>query len=549
MLIPMFRSCFRFVALLFLSASFVVAQSSGDSTLPHVDRSGAHPALIVDGAPFLILGAQVNNSSAWASTMSAVWPTMEMLGVNTVEAPIYWEQFEASEGVFDYSSIDMLLTQARAHQVRLVLLWFGTWKNGSPGYTPSWIKLDPKRFPLATASDGTQSFSLSPFGEQSLAADKAAFSALMRYLKTSDPQHTVIMVQVENEAGMWGNSRDHSPVAEKRLAEPVPVAVLAAMGRHGAKGNWTQVFGEDADPYFYSWAIARYVNEVAEAGKGVYPLPVYVNAALRDPLQKGPVGSFESGAPVYDALPIWHAMAPSVDVIAPDIYMPEYAKYMAVIRQYTLPWNPLFIPETGNSAEYARYFFAAVGKGAIGWSPFGMDQTGYSNYPLGAAKIDNETLAPFSLNYAIVRPMQREIAQLNQKDRVRGAAENPDVHAETLTFSELDAKPARWTATVSYGLPAFYTTKPASGNEKPVGGALVAQLGPDEFLVTGVQCRVDFNAATAGVKSQRMWLSVEEGQYLNGVWKTSRIWNGDQTDYGLNFTNIPQVLRVRLITF
>jgi beta-galactosidase GanA len=222
-----------------------------------------------------------------------------------------------------------------------------------------------------------------------------------------------------------------------------------------------------------------------------------------------------------------------------------------VLRQYALPWNPLFVPETGNSVPFARYFFASLGAGAFGWSPFGMDQTGYVNYPLGAARIDQETLAPFALNYKIAAPMQRELARLIQQDRVRGAAENPAKHAETLQFAPLDGKPSSWTATVSYGLPSFYTTQAPPGNEKPEGEALVAQLGPDEFLVTGVRCRVEFNriAADGERNTQRMWLEVEEGQFENGVWKKHRIWNGDQTDYGLNFTNLPQVLRVHLATF
>ena len=518
--------------------------------MPHIDRSGAHPTLIVDGAPFLMLGAQVNNSSAFAAAMPQVWPAMEALGVNTVEAPVYWETLEPKEGAFDFAQVDMLLAQARAHHVRLVLLWFATWKNGSPGYAPAWVKQDQKRFPLATNRQGRQSFSLSPFGAETLAADTKAFTALMQHLKIADAAHTVILVQVENESGMWGNSRDFSPMAEKLFAQPVPQPVLAAMQKGDAQGSWAEVFGPDADAYFYAWNIARYINQVAAAGKRVNPLPMYANAALRDPLHKGGPGSFESGAPVYDALPIWHAGASALDAVAPDIYMPEYANYTAVLHQYALPWNPFFVPETGNSTVYAHYFFAALGAGALGWAPFGMDETGYANYPLGAAKIDAEALAPFALNYRIAAPMQAELARWNGEDRVRGAAENPDVHSETLTFAPVDGKAARWTATVSYGQPSFYSSKPAPGNAKPEGEALVVQMGPDEFLVTGVHARVDFHAVADGdTKTQRMWLSVEEGQYENGSWKGTRLWNGDQTDYGLNFTSMAQVLRVTLTRF
>ncbi len=545
----------RFAALLPLCLAACLssfAQTPADPSFPHIDHSGAHPTLIVDGAPFLMLGAQVNNSSAFASEMPKVWPVMEELGVNTVEAPIYWEELEPQEGQFDYSSVDMLLTQARAHHVHLVLLWFGTWKNGSPGYTPAWIKQNQARYPLATNAEGKQMFSLSPFGEHTLAADKAAFTALMQHLKTADPDHTVLMVQVENESGMWGNSRDHSPAADKAFAEPVPAIVRKAMGKTdgGTRGgNWTQVFGADADEYFSAWATARYINQVAAAGKAVDPLPMYANAALRDPSGKGGPGSFESGAPVFDALPLWHALTPAIDAIAPDIYLPQYDKYIAVTHQYALPWNPFFIPETGNSRVFAHYFFAALGAGAFGWSPFGMDRSGYVNYPLGAAKIDAATLAPFALNYTLVAPMMREIARLNGEDRVRGVAEAPDVHAETIHFAPFEGKPAGWTAEVSYGLPAFYTTKPAPGNPEPEGEALVAQLGPDQFLVTGVHCRVDFRSTLQGPKQQRMWLRVEEGIFVDGKWQTSRLWNGDQTDYGLNFTGLPQILRVTLTRY
>jgi beta-galactosidase GanA len=546
----MFRSL-PSCALLFLFAAPLHAQAPANAALPRIDHTGAHPTLIVDGAPYLMLGAQVNNSSAFVSTMPQVWSAMDVLGVNTVEAPIYWETLEPTEGTFDYAQTDMLLAQAREHHVHLVLLWFGTWKNGSPGYTPAWIKLDPKRFPLAINKEGRASFSLSPFGEQTQTADIKAFTALMQHLKTADPQHTVLMVQVENETGIWGSTRDCSPAADKLFAQAVPRDVLTAMGKTGGPGNWSQVFGDDADEYFYAWAIARYVNRVAEAGKQAYPLPMYANAALRDPLHKGGPGSFESGAPVYDALPLWHAVAPALDAIEPDIYMPGYADYTAVLAQYALPWNPLFVPETGNSVVFAHYFFAALGAGAFGWSPFGMDETGYVNYPLGAAKIDPETLAPFALNYSIVKPMSRELAKMIGEDRVRGSAESPDVHTETLTFAPHDGQAAPWSAHVSYGLPSFYSTKPAPGNPKPEGEALVAQLGPDEFLVTGVHCKVDFtaNVAAGDKKSQRMWLTVEEGNYEDGTWKTSRLWNGDQTDYGLNFTSIPQVLRVRLARY
>src|SRR5450759_4690334 len=108
--------------------------------LPRLVKKDARYALLVDDAPFLMLGAQVHNSSAWPGMLPKVWPAMEYLNVNTVEIPVYWEQFEPRQGQYDHSVIDTLLAEARQHRVRLVLLWFGTWKNGSQHYMPEWMK-------------------------------------------------------------------------------------------------------------------------------------------------------------------------------------------------------------------------------------------------------------------------------------------------------------------------------------------------------------------------------------------------------------------------
>jgi hypothetical protein len=112
-----------------------------------------------------------------------------------------------------------------------------------------------------------------------------------------------------------------------------------------------------------------------------------------------------------------------------------------------------------------------------------------------------------------------------------------------------------WKAIVSYGVPQFGFGNNPKGNPEPVGRALVAQLAAGQFLVAGFFCRVDFhvsnvsNASEAASAKQREYLRVEEGAYQSGVFKLIRIWNGDQTDWGLNFSSAPQVLRVTLGTY
>jgi beta-galactosidase GanA len=509
-----------------------------------VHKDGRH-ALLVDGAPFLVLGAQVNNSSAWPGVLPQVWPAIKAVGANTVEMPVYWEQLEPRPGVFDYTVVDTLITQSRKNDVRLILLWFATWKNGGAHYVPLWMKQDPAKYPRMLGASGRTVGSPSPFSRETLEADKRAFVALMRHLEKFDAQRTVIMVQVENEPGTWGAIRDHSPAAQKVFESPVPAAVAAAMNKKPSSptAGWKDVFGKDADEYFHAWAVAAYIGEVAAAGKAEYALPLYANAALRDPLSPGPAGSYESGGPTDNVLPIWKAMAPALDILAPDIYMPEYDKVKRVMELYGRPDNALFIPEISNAPEYARYFFMALGHQAIGFAPFGIDYTGYVNFPLGAKKWNDEALAPFAMNYRLVAPMMRELAQWSFEGKVRGLAEKKGTPSHSMEVGP-------WKVVVSYGLPQFGFGDKPPGNPEPVGRALVVQLGDNDFLVAGFHSRVDFQpSGQAASTKQRQYQRVEEGSYDKGKWKPLRIWNGDQTDWGLNFTSAPQILRVVLGTY
>lgn len=521
-----------------------------------VNNNGNH-ALLVDGEPYIILGSQTNNSSNYPSALKDVWPSVKKLGANTLSIPVAWEQIEPVEGKFDFSYLDVLLKEAKQQDVRLILLWFGTWKNNAPHYAPAWVKLDNKRFPRVMTQDGDTLNSLSPLSANTLNADKAAFVELMKYLKKQDRDHRVIMVQVQNEVGTYGSARDYSPTAEKVFQAPVPQDLVRALSVQ--QGSWSEVFGKDADEFFHAYYIARYCDEVAVAGKAIKNLPMYINVALRHPINPGPPGSYSSGGATDNVLHIWKAAAPNIDSIAPDIYFREFDLVEKVLDAYTREDNPLFVAEIGNDQPYARYFFSTFGRGGIGISPFGMDDTGYTNYPLGAPVYDDEVIAQFSQLYNLLRPMQREWAQLSAAGKVWGVAE-PDPLPANRDADETKQKQdaaqhytqilqvGRWNATVTYGRPMFWIAPP-QGNSPSAGGALLAQLGPDEFLVTGYKSRVEFALASDLVGEKHMIERVEEGYYQNGKWIMQRVWNGDQTDWGLNFAERQHLLRIKLATY
>ena len=537
-----------------LSLLMAAAGAAAASDIPQIVKKDGRFALMVDGAPFVILGGQAQNSSNYPLALNKVFAAIKDMHANTLEIPVAWEQIEPLEGKFDFSYVDTLVAEARKNKVKLVLLWFGTWKNTGANYVPEWVKFNNARFPRIVSKDGKITYCLSPQGEDTLKADKKAFVALMTHIKKIDEaQRTIIMMQVENEVGTYGFARDYAPKAEALFNQPVPQVVLDHKKSPvplAASGTWKQVYGDYADEYFHAYSIASYIEEIAKAGRAVYNLPMYVNNALRDPLEN-PVKpwkeNFASGGPTYDVLDIYRAAAPHIDFAGPDVYGPESKKFSATLDRFQRPDQPLMVPEMSNASEYVRYTYLVLGRGAIGFSPFGIDYADYSNYPLGHKATDKTMVEPFGKIYAAFRPMERQWARWAFEGRTYGVAEGDDRQPQTVDMKG-------WKATVSFREWQFgereyfkHIKDVPAGTEIPNGGVAIAQTGDNEFIIIGQRARVKIDHAEG---KPSMWARVEEGRFdASGKWIMERNWNGDQTDYGLNLTGNPVVLKVKLGTY
>lgn len=318
-------------------AAAITLPAFGQSRIPHLTKQGTATQLIVEGRPFLVLGGELHNSSSSnLDYMRPIWKHMQALNANTALALVSWELIEPQEGSFDFRLVDGLLEEARRHRLRLILLWFGSWKNGMSSYTPAWVKRDYKRFPRARIRQGETVEVLSPLAPANWEADAKAYRALLRHLRLVDgEQQTVIMMQVENEVGILGDSRDRSAIAERAFKQPVPAELPAYLTRNGDRlvpelsriwqaagkrtsGTWEQIFGPATDEIFMAWHYARYVDQVAAAGKAEYPLPMFVNAWLSS--AEGKPDDWPSGGPLPHVMDIWRAAAPHIDLLAPDIY-------------------------------------------------------------------------------------------------------------------------------------------------------------------------------------------------------------------------------------
>ncbi len=520
---------------------FTVCAISNAVEAPRFVEKDGRWALLVDGQPYLILGGQVHNSSGWPSELPAVWKSLAELHANTVEAPVYWEQMEPQQGEFNWDNVDAIVKGAREHNLHVVLLWFGTWKNGNMHYVPQWVKTDTKRFPRVIRADGEPIDVLSASGRSTLQADKTAFVALMRHLKALDgTEHTVLMVQVENESGIIGSPRDFSPESNKEFAGPVPADMLAAA--HKQAGTWSEVFHGDADELFQLYHQAHYLHEIATAGKAEFDIPLYMNVWLSYPPAELPERrlpipgiQYPSGGAVQRWVGLWRVLAPSMSAIAPDIYGDDAGFVRDVLAAYHRPDNPLLVPEIAKTDSFARYDFLALGEGAIGIAPFGVDPRGWNILGDSAA-------TGHARNFALLAPMSREVAKLNFEGKLKTSMEEVGAAQQELDFGP-------WQATVSYGYPQYDGRRPP-GTKDAHGVALVAQLGPDEFLVTGIDASVSFHLPGKLPGMRMQVLSAEEGSYENGVWKPVRRWNGDENDRGLQFYDgDPAVVRLRLGKF
>jgi beta-galactosidase GanA len=492
-------------------------------TAPYLRIQGSATQLIVDGAPFLILGGELHNSSSSSlEYMQPIWERMTAMHFNTVLVAVSWELIEPEEGHFDFTLVDGLLRDARSHGLRLILLWFGSWKNGMSSYIPLWVKRDTARFPRATLAGRTAEV-LSTLAEANWQADARAFAALMSHVRDVDSeQHTVIMVQVENEVGVMGDSRDRSALAEQAFSQPVPQELISHLIAHrdllglelrnsweaaGAhqNGTWAEVFGASptTDEYFMAWQYARYVDHVTTAGKAAYSLPMFVNAWLSHQEPQHLPGDWPSGGPLPHVLDIWLAGAPQIDLLTPDIYAPNFEQWC---QRYTRRSNPLFIPEMRRTEDGARQVFYAIGQhDAIGTSPFAVDS------------LPDPGNSPLAQSYAALQQVAPLILANQGQSATAGFLlnlEHPNVTRQ-LGGYELEI-----------ALDTIFIFK------AEIGYGLIIATGPETFVGVGSGFQVTFRPLTPGPAIAGI-AAVDEGEYRAGAWVPGRRLNGDENAQGV----------------
>ena len=520
---------------------FLFSYSFGQQALPKIEEYNGVKQLIVNKTPFVMLSGELHNStSSCLEYMQPAWEKLKKMNLNSVIASISWELFEPEEGKYDYKLVEGIIKDARKNNMKLVFIWFATWKNAYSTYAPEWVKKDIQRFPRMQPSPGRNSGALSAWGENTMKADARAFVELMRFIKKIDSaEQTVLMMQIQNEAGVLGTTRDRSAAAQQAFSQQVPAELLNYIRQHESElteelkqmmqhvgnrssGTWQEMFSYGADEVFMSWYVARFIEYITKAGKEIYPIPMFANAWLDGSLSRDLKPNYPVGGPVSKMLNVWRAAAPSIDLLAPDIYIDNFKQ---VCEQYTFGGNPLFIPETNPDIRSAINVYYAIGQhNAMGFAPFAID--GLKEPAAQAIGESYGSLAGFLPFWVKHSGKGKNIGFVAGNSDRSGNSDR-----ESFVLGD-------------YRIEVRYLQQRDVRNDLFGSGGLILNTAPGEYYITGRNIKLSFSSL-AGDRNFAEVLSLDEGTFVNGVWKPGRRLNGDEL-YNFSIGNKPEFMLVRL---
>lgn len=524
-------------------------------TIPRIIRENGRFCFLVEGRPFIALAAEAHNSAASSPDyMQYVWERAQELHCNTVLLPVYWELTEPRENGFSFDPVKQLITDARNHGMKLILLWFGSFKNGLSTYAPAWIKTNPKRFPRTENETRVKSKTLSMFGSDILAAERNCFKKFIEFLREFDEkEQTVIALQIENEVGILGAARDYSACAAEAFQRTVPVKLMKYLRKTGSdlikseadspNGpsdlRWGEAFGQYADEVFMAWHYARYIDRLAECAKDIYGLPMFTNVWLKESSEEKP-GFYPCGGAIPEMMDVWKCGSPHLELLAPDIYTFQFEKFAKIYRRDD---NPLFIAETRRDKWAPANLYTAVGScHALCYSPFGAESIGEDRSFIAQIlhtdpedkNVSGEMVKEYlSLSYKLFGNMIPVLTAYYGTDQMTGFTQNTGQMTALVVLGD-------------YRINIEFYHRIDDDNEFIPGAGIIIAESRQNLIFIGYGYRAHVETKNPG--KQLDFLSLEKGVYdENADWIRYMTLNGDEQH--IRMEEKPVILRAAYYEF
>jgi hypothetical protein len=503
------------------------------SLQPHFETVNGKSVFFADGLPFTILAVETQWEGLvygrYEETMQVydyMYPAAANMHLNALKVPIKWSVVEPSEGVYDFSYVDHVRRTAEANNLKLVLGWFGHYASGAGTiysnmvgdvFAPMYIIKNSARFPRAADADGKPHDDAVSYDYPAiLEREIAAFRAFMRHLRETDANHTVLMIQVENEIAVFGADRgnrklwrDHSAASNRRFEQ----------------------MGFSDDLKYSAWDMAaNWLRPLTDAGAREYPIPFFCNF-VGGSLAEGVVG----GAPGEDVAtymdnipalsfiglnhyPTWGDQAPAPVSVPASLTRAE-------LRRYKIGRNIPSLTETNsdNGPLAPRNVFIAVGEfGSPLFAPWALGDSCPAEGEPYVQKDGTLANGAFALReaYTAIEKGGPMVAQFDGTDRTRVfLAEMPGYR--------------------------FNDTKNVAGILVTVSGvnngqAIAIRPAENEMLILGFRCSVVIKSPARDSP-----VGVESGAWIGGRWEkegavVTSVVNGD---IRLSLT-VPQAVRL-----
>ncbi|MDR1899759.1 MAG: DUF5597 domain-containing protein [Treponema sp.] len=462
----------------------------GNNMMPHLEELNGRKALYVDGKPFIILGLQWDCDGCYTpEDMDPFFEHGKKMGLNTASLLLYWREIEPNEGEYHFEMLDHRIEMARKFNMKIVLVWFASFKNGDLTYAPDYIRADHKRFSKVIDKDGhVHTNHCCPTAAETHRRDELALIEVFNHLKKVDSDHTVIVFQIENETGIFGTDRCFCNTCSAEYA----------------KFDYDAKYGVRAGEFFSAKCIAEYCDSLTKTIKDIYPIPVYMNAWLNKMYKNEKAGiEYPSGGPIPPVLDIYFQTIKYIDFISPDIYQYGYKDFNYFCKVYTRKNNPLYVAEcaTGKGARTEKNVFYALGDyAAIGYDPWAINRCcpGFMTVPLVNTVDGRWSDEAYELHksYKMIGDAMEPIVMAQNTSNLKIFVQEDGDNGVILQFGDVDAE-------VVYDHP------------HNAARGMIIRRSAEEFIVIGAGVNVSFSREGGERVSVS---SVESGAFEGDTW-------------------------------